>query len=51
MKPISMTESKVAGTASGSTMLIGAIIGLFERIPYWLIALTARIALAQVFWS
>ena len=48
---MSMTESKVAGTASGSTALIGAIIGLFERIPYWLIALTARIALAQVFWS
>jgi putative oxidoreductase len=26
-------------------------IGLFERIPYWLVALTARLALAQVFWS
>lgn len=40
------------GRAPGGTMVSGsAIIGLFERIPYWLIALTARIALAQVFWS
>lgn len=23
----------------------------FAAIPYWLIALTARLALAQVFWS
>ncbi|MDE2517623.1 MAG: DoxX family protein [Rhodospirillales bacterium] len=27
------------------------IIRLFEAIPYWLVALTARLALAQVFWS
>jgi putative oxidoreductase len=31
--------------------LIDMIIGLFNRIPYWLVALTARVALAQVFWS
>ena len=27
------------------------VIGAFESIPYWLIALTARVALAKVFWS
>ncbi len=27
------------------------ITGWFEAIPYWLIAVTCRIALAQVFWS
>jgi putative oxidoreductase len=32
-------------------MLVDMVIGLFERIPYWLIALTARVALARVFWS
>lgn len=32
-------------------MPIGALLNLFERIPYWLVALTARIALAKVFWS
>ena len=31
--------------------LVDMIIGLFSRIPYWLVALTARVALAQVFWS
>ena len=28
-----------------------AIVGLFALIPYWLVALTARVALAKVFWS
>ncbi|MDE2580758.1 MAG: DoxX family protein [Rhodospirillales bacterium] len=37
--------------ASGPVMLVDMVIGLFERIPYWLIALTARVALARVFWS
>ena len=45
------TASKPASVESGLVATIGAIVGLFERIPYWLIALTARIALAQVFWS
>lgn len=27
------------------------VIGWFEHIPYWLIAVTCRVALAQVFWS
>jgi len=45
-------SSAAHGFASGGTPTSGsAVIGLFERIPYWLIALTARIALAQVFWS
>ena len=48
---MSTTVSKPAGAESGLVALIGMIVGLFERIPHWLIALTARIALAQVFWS
>ncbi len=48
---MSMTASKPVGAENGLMKMIGAIIGLFDRIPYWLIALTARIALAQVFWS
>ena len=51
MKTMSMAASKPAGTGNWLVEMIGAIIGLFDRIPYWLIALTARIALAQVFWS
>ena len=39
------------GADSGPVAMIGAVLRLFERIPYWLIALTARLALAQVFWS
>jgi putative oxidoreductase len=31
--------------------VIRRAIVLFERIPYWLVALTARVALAKVFWS
>lgn len=27
------------------------VVELFHHIPYWLVALTARVALAQVFWS
>ena len=27
------------------------VVGWFETIPYWLIAITCRVALAQVFWS
>ena len=48
---MSMAASKPAGTGNWLVEMIGAIIGLFDHIPYWLIALTARIALAQVFWS
>ena len=31
--------------------LAAAIVGPFSLIPYWLVALTARVALAKVFWS
>jgi len=48
---MSMAASKPAGTENWLVEMIAAIIGLFDRIPYGLIALTARIALAQVFWS
>jgi putative oxidoreductase len=33
------------------TILVGRAIGLFDCIPYWLIALSCRLALAKVFWS
>ena len=46
-----MTASKPVGAVNGLMKTIGAIVGLFDRIPWWPIALTARIALAQVFWS
>ena len=48
---MSMTASKPVGAENGRMKMIDFIIRLFARIPYWLIALTARIALAQVFWS
>jgi putative oxidoreductase len=48
---MSTTSRKFEGTESGSVAMISTVFGLFERIPYWLIALTARLALAQVFWS
>lgn len=47
---MSMTASEPASAESRLVKTI-AIIGLFDRIPYRLVALTARIALAQVFWS
>lgn len=31
--------------------LAAVIVGPFSLIPYWLVALTARVALAKVFWS
>lgn len=33
------------------TRLVFMVPSWFSRIPYWLVALTARIALANVFWS
>lgn len=48
---MSMTASNPVGSENRLVKMIGAIIRIFYRIPYWLIALTARIALAQVFWS
>jgi putative oxidoreductase len=47
-----MTHAANAPTAP-STLATGIerIRSLFQGIPYWLIALTARLALAQVFWS
>lgn len=48
---MSMTASKPVGAENWLVKIFGTTIGLFDCIPYWLIALTARIALAQVFWS
>lgn len=39
----------VTRSCSGAGLAI--VFTWFERIPYWLIALTCRIALAKVFWS
>ncbi len=36
---------------NGLAIWINQVTGWFEAIPYWLIAVTCRIALAQVFWS
>jgi putative oxidoreductase len=36
---------------NGLAVLINRVTGWFEAIPYWLIAVACRIALAQVFWS
>lgn len=36
---------------NGLAALINRVTGWFEAIPYWLIAVVCRIALAQVFWS
>ncbi|MGH7121334.1 MAG: DoxX family protein [Acetobacteraceae bacterium] len=49
-----MSEADCSSPQAAARQSMGpsrAIIGLFELIPYWLIALTARIALAKVFWS
>ena len=48
---MSTTASKPAVAESWLIRMISTIMGLFDRIPYWLVALTARVALAQVFWS
>lgn len=48
---MSTTASNPAETRSTIVTVVWTIVGAFERIPYWLIALTARVALAQVFWS
>lgn len=48
---MSSTARKPVCVISGLARMGDIITGSFERIPYWLIALTARLALAQVFWS
>jgi putative oxidoreductase len=37
--------------SSGPVAWVDGAIGWLERIPYWLIAATCRVALAKVFWS
>ena len=48
---MSMTATKPVNAENWLVKIIGVINRLLDRVPYWLIALTARIALAQVFWS
>ncbi len=48
---MSTTAGNPAETRSTIATLVWTIVGAFERIPYWLIALAARVALAEVFWS
>jgi len=38
-------------TPNRLTAMFDWVTAWFERIPYWLIAVTCRVALAQVFWS
>ncbi len=51
MKPMTTRTGKPMGADSGLAPMIGTVMGFFDRIPYWLIAMTARVGLAQVFWS
>jgi putative oxidoreductase len=46
-----MTITTSAVNANGAVALVSRVIGWFEVIPYWLIAIACRIALAQVFWG
>ena len=39
-----------AGSPSPIVSFVGWTIGLMEKIPYWLIALMARVPIAGVFW-
>ena len=48
---MSATVSKPAGIVTTLVTVAWSIVGIFQQIPYWLIALTARVTLAQVFWS
>lgn len=47
-----MTTVRTSETRlNGPITWISRVIGGFEIIPYWLIAITCRVALVQVFWS
>ncbi len=45
-----MAMTSAAGSESGLVRLVRMLIGWMELIPYWLIALVARLAPAGVFW-
>ncbi len=45
------TAAELAARAHPTAAIASEILGLFDRMPYWLIAVTARVALAKVFWS
>lgn len=45
------TTSTLADPKSGLARVIIRIIGWLERVPYSLLAIPARLAVAQVFWS
>jgi putative oxidoreductase len=45
-----MATTPAAGSKSGLVRLVRMLIGWMELIPYWLIALVARLAPAGVFW-
>ncbi len=40
-----------AGTQSAAGHLVMRIAGSLERVPYWLLALPVRLAVATVFWN
>jgi putative oxidoreductase len=45
-----MAMTSAVGSGSGLVRLVRRLIGWMELIPYWLIALVARLAPAGVFW-
>lgn len=46
------TATQIAtGTRQGVVAMATTALGVFDRIPYWLIAIAARVGLAEVFWS
>lgn len=51
IEPMSSANSIIQPSAPQPVAALRWVVGLFERIPYWLVALTARVAVANVFWS
>ncbi|NNM56828.1 DoxX family protein [Acidocella sp.] len=46
-----MSDVAVQRPAMLPVRMLNKLTECFELVPYWLVALTARVALAQVFWS
>ncbi|HUW80971.1 MAG TPA: DoxX family protein [Acidocella sp.] len=46
-----MSDVAIQRPAMLPVRMLNKLTECFELVPYWLVALTARVALAQVFWS
>ncbi|GLR68201.1 hypothetical protein GCM10010909_28820 [Acidocella aquatica] len=46
-----MSDVAIQRPAMLPVRMLNKLTGCFQLVPYWLVALTARAALAQVFWS